>query len=134
MSQDQQCFVINTRFEDLNVRYIALDVVGKGSKKKTEKRNLDSLGLIEAWRGISNNKYSIKRRKGQMELPDAFAKVSRKDQSQRNKKKWKLMANIMDLAPKAAQKLLIKGGECNKLYVPELNAITFWFFYTEVTG
>ena len=44
------------------------------------------------------------------------------------------MASLMDRAPKAAQKLQSKGGECNKLYVPELKAIAFWFFYRDFTG
>ena len=44
------------------------------------------------------------------------------------------MASLMDRAPKAAQKLQSKGGECNKLYVPELRSINFWIFFREVTG
>ena len=35
---------------------------------------------------------------------------------------------------KAAQKLRIKGGDCNKLYFPELKAIYFLFFYNDATG
>ena len=44
------------------------------------------------------------------------------------------MAAMMDLSPNDAQKLWSKGGDCNKLYVPKLRAIAFWFFYREVTG
>ena len=44
------------------------------------------------------------------------------------------MAAMMDPDTKAAQKLWSKGGDRNKLYVPKLRAIAFWFFYREVTG
>ena len=44
------------------------------------------------------------------------------------------MATMMDLDPKAAQKLQSKGGDLNKLYATEPKAIYFWFLYREVTG
>ena len=45
------------------------------------------------------------------------------------------MYAMMDLSPKAANKLQIKGGDCNKIYVPKLKAIAFlWIFFREVTG
>ena len=44
------------------------------------------------------------------------------------------MADMMDLAPKDAQKLRSKGGNYNKLYVTKLKTIYFWFFYREVNG
>ena len=43
------------------------------------------------------------------------------------------MAAMMDLAPKASQKLLIKCGDCNKIYVTKLKAIYFLLFYRDVT-
>ena len=44
------------------------------------------------------------------------------------------MADMMELAPKAAQKIWSKGGDWKNLYVPKIKAIPFWFLYTEVTG
>ena len=44
------------------------------------------------------------------------------------------MADMMDLSPKAAQKLWSKGGDCNKLYVNKVRATSFWFFYKEANG
>ena len=44
------------------------------------------------------------------------------------------MAAMMELDSKAAQKNLIKVGDCNKLYVTKPNATAFWFFHKEVTG
>ena len=44
------------------------------------------------------------------------------------------MASVMDLAPKAANNLRSKGGDCKKIYVPKLKEIYFWLFYKEVTG
>ena len=41
---------------------------------------------------------------------------------------------MMDLAPKAAQNNQSKGGNCNKIYVPELKAIAFCFFCRYFTG
>ena len=40
----------------------------------------------------------------------------------------------MDLAPKSTQKLLIKGGEFNKIYVPQLKTIHFWLLYRKITA
>ena len=56
LSQDQQQLFLNPRAEDLNARDLLLDTVGKGSKKKTAKRNVDILVKIKAWSGIFNNK------------------------------------------------------------------------------
>ena len=44
------------------------------------------------------------------------------------------MSDIMYFDPKAEQKIWSKGGDCNKLYVPKLKAISLWFFYRKVTG
>ena len=44
------------------------------------------------------------------------------------------MASVMDLAPKSAQNLRSKGGDCKKIYVPKLKEIDFWLFYKEFTG
>ena len=41
---------------------------------------------------------------------------------------------MVDLAPKAPQKLLSKSGDCNQLYVTKLKAIDSWFFHKEFTG
>ena len=44
------------------------------------------------------------------------------------------MAVMMVFTPKFVQNILSKGGDCNKLYITELKAIYFWYFYREVTG
>ena len=61
--------------------------------------------------------------------------MSKRDESiPKDQEKIKLMATMMDLDPKAAQKLQSKGGDLNKLYATEPKAIYFWFLYREVTG
>ena len=53
------------------------------------------------------------------------------DQSQRSDKERKIMAGMMNFAPKPAKKIRIKVGVCNKLYVPELRAN---FLFTKVVS
>ena len=109
-------------------------LLGRETRRKSTKRKLDRLGLIKAWSGLANSKYRIKRLENNLELADELSKVSNMYHSQRIKKKRKLLADMMDLAPKAAQKLWRKGGDRNKLYVTKIKAISFWFLYREVTG
>ena len=111
LSQDQQWFVLNLCSEYLNSKDLALTAVGKGNKKKTAKRKLDILRGITAWSGLANSKERINILKGDLELTGTFGRVSRMYQAQRIKKKCKLLAAMMDLAPKTAQKLLCRGGE-----------------------
>ena len=86
------------------------------------------------WIGLTNSKGRINRLKGQMDLDYSLAKVISVDQYQRSNKKRKLMAALIDLAPKDTKKLRSKGGDCNKLYVTELKAIYFWLYYKEFNG
>ena len=44
------------------------------------------------------------------------------------------MADMVELAPKAAQNIWSNGGDCKKLYIPKLKEIAFWFLYMEATG
>ena len=105
LSQYQQWFVLNLCYGDLNSKDLALTVVGKGNKKKTAKRKLDILRGITAWSGLANSKERIKSLKVQLELTDTLGRARRMYQAQRIKKKWKLMAAMMDLAPNISQKL-----------------------------
>ena len=82
-----------------------MDAVGKRNKKKTAKMKLDIMGEIKAWSGLANSKERIKSLKVQLELTDTLGRARRMYQAQRIKKKWKLMAAMMDLAPNISQKL-----------------------------
>ena len=63
VSQYQHRFILNPHVEDLKDRDLALSTDGKVFKRKMEKRNLDSLVKIKAWRGLTNRKDRIKRLK-----------------------------------------------------------------------
>ena len=83
--QDQKRFFFNPRVEDMSYRVLELAAVGKGSKKKTAKRDLYRLVEIKAWSGLVKSKYTIKRLKVYLEIADALAEVSIMGQSQRSR-------------------------------------------------
>ena len=74
---DPRWFALNPGAEDLNNRFLSLAIVGKETKKKMSKRNLDSLGKVKAWIVLSNVKESIKRLKSRLKIADTLGKASR---------------------------------------------------------
>ena len=70
VSQDQKRFLLNTQVEDLNARDLAFSAVGEGDKKKTAKKNLESLWTIKDWSGLAKNKDGIKRLKVHLKMDD----------------------------------------------------------------
>ena len=61
------------------------------------------MGEIKAWSDLAKNNNWINKLKGRLELADTLANVRRIYQAQRSEGKRKLIAVMVDLAPKAAQ-------------------------------
>ena len=123
-----QQHLINPRAVDYAMHAIAKHASGDGAKQAMATRKLDNLGYLRAESALANDPDRMQRLKNQLQTTESLAAISKETADQRAEKTSADTAKLIDAAPAAVTKLVDNGGDLNKLFVAELNAIAFKYF------
>ena len=124
----QQQRLINPRPVDYAMHEIAKHAHGEGAKQAMAKRKLDNLGYIRGECGLANDSERIQRLKNQLDLTESLAAISKERDDTRAANASLETAKLIEVAPAALKKLKEKGGDLNKITIPEMCAIAFKHF------
>ena len=107
---------------------IAKHAHGKDAQQRIAKRKLDNLGYVRADCGMANDPQRIQRLTNQLDLTESLACIAKETADTDAAKKSIATAEMIDRAPAAVLKLKAKGGDLNKITMPEMAAIAFKYF------
>jgi hypothetical protein len=103
-----------------------------GTQKYLAKRKLDSISFINKHSGITNAPERIKRMKCELQLFDSHARIPRASRDEQVHKKAAASATIEKCGPAAAVKPPKQRIYVSKLTMPEIRALSLFYFKTEI--
>jgi hypothetical protein len=81
---------------------------------------------------MTNAPQRVKRMKSELQLAKSIAQISRANKGEQTHKKKAASATIEKCAPAAAVKLQKKRMDFSKLTMPEIRALSLYYFKTEI--
>ena len=117
--------LLNPKAIDFMMHEIAKHAHGEGAKQVMAKRKLDSLGNVRGDCGFANDP---ERMKGELQLADSLAGISKELTEEKATKTSLLTAGLIEKAPAAILKLKEKNGDPMLITIAEMSAVAFVSF------
>ena len=121
----QQQGLINPKPVDYAMHEIAKHAHGEGAKQCMARRKLDNLGYMRAECVVANDPDRIRRLKKHLHLTESLAAINKETADVTAANASLTTAKMIEAAPAALDKLKAKGGDLNKITMPEMCAIAF---------